>query len=78
MSGRAQFKQPQGPIGHFEDREEHERLQDAVRLASGVVVTIVCKSNEISVRAKDYTDFIMAKSVIKQRSGLPIVWENKI
>lgn len=62
----------QGPS----DRKIHNESQsfeDAVMRQYGVQCSVTIKEKEIRVKTRDYTDYIFAKSVIKQRTGLEVV-----
>lgn len=40
---------------------------------TGISCTVVLKGGQISLRTKDYTDFILARSALKGRTKHPIV-----
>lgn len=58
----------------------YERLQDAVCDQMGVRCTIKVKEHCVSVRTKDnsFTDFVLARSVISKRTGLPVVHDKDV
>lgn len=52
---------------------ESQALEDAVMTAFGVQCFVRIKKDEVSVRTQDYPDFVMARSIIRQRTGLEVV-----
>jgi hypothetical protein len=51
----------------------YKQFQDLIFADSGVECSVVVGSHCISIRTKDYADYVIAKSVIKGRTGLDIV-----
>jgi len=47
----------------------YESLQEAVLEQAGVNCRIVVNGDSISIRTKDYTDYCLAKTIVKQRTG---------
>ena len=56
-------------------RMEYEEYQDLVRDKAGVTVAIKVFHDRISIRAKDYTEYVLARSVLRQRCSKPIVMD---
>lgn len=74
MGGRRNsFKQIQGPQNRTHGPMESMKWEDIIFDEKQVVCTVVMRGGMISIRAKDYTDFILAKSVLKGRTKHPIV-----
>jgi hypothetical protein len=53
-------------------RTDFQVLEDLIRDTCGVACTIRVKPNEISIRTKDYTDFVLARAAIKGRTSKAI------
>ncbi len=54
-------------------KAEYEILQELIFDKSGVVCTAMIKDRIISLRTKDYADFLIARSVIKGRTSKEIL-----
>ena len=52
---------------------EYEELQDLIRKEAGINCSIKVKPNCVSIRTKDYPDFVIAKSIIKGRVSKEVV-----
>jgi hypothetical protein len=63
----------QGPQNRTHGAQEYMKWQNIIFDTTGVSCTILVKPECISIRTRDYTDFILARSAIKGRTKLPII-----
>jgi hypothetical protein len=56
---------------HGED--EYKIFQDMILSEKGVECSVVITAHTISIRTESYADYVLAKSVVKPRTGLEIV-----
>lgn len=74
MNRRESAKSIQGPSTNFQGDREYLRLQNLVEDECGVRCTIVVRPHCVSVRTVDYTDFVLARSIlIKRGTSKPVV-----
>lgn len=63
----------QGNQNRTDGPMEYMKWENLIFDEKQVVCTVVMKSGTISLRTKDYIDFVLAKSVLKRRTKHPIV-----
>lgn len=66
-------------VGNF-DRTVHDpahELEEAVYIQAGITCSVKIKKECVRVTTKTYTDFVLSRSVIRYRTGLPVVWDKQ-
>lgn len=59
-------------VNHHQDNLYQVFEEDILR-TTGVRCSVLVKPECVSIRAADYTDFVLAKGAISGKTGLPIV-----
>jgi hypothetical protein len=59
-------------VAHFQGEEEYMHWQNLIEDKAGVKCTVVVKGGCISIRTKDYADYVMARAVIRQGTSKEI------
>lgn len=68
--------QNQGPTSN-KVFNAYEELQDLIRRETGVVCSVLVTPKVVSIRTKNYSDFILARKVIRGRVSVEIIWDEK-
>ncbi len=64
--------QIQGNVNNSTGQRLYHELENRIFDEAGVQSTVVVKNGHISIRTKDYADFLIARSVIKGRTSKEI------
>lgn len=70
---RHNFKQVQGARNRAYGPLPYMMFQDIIFDETGVTCTVILKGGQISLRTKDYADYILAKKALKGRTSHPIM-----
>jgi hypothetical protein len=71
MSAQIHQRHCQGPNSN-KVFNEYERLQDKIRLETGVDCSILVKPHCVSIMAASYPDYVLARKCIKGSISKPI------
>jgi hypothetical protein len=59
---------------HDRSTRARDVLQDAIFANSGVHCDVKVEPDRVTIRTKEYADFLLAKKAIKDRTTVEIVW----
>jgi hypothetical protein len=63
----------QGPQNRTHGPRQYMALQDIIFDETGVSCTVVLKGGIVSIRTKDYADYILARAALKGRTSSRII-----
>lgn len=64
---------PQGAFTRGTGDRMYQQLQQIILDETGVSCTVLVTPHYVSIRAKDYPDYVLARKAIKGRVSVPIV-----
>jgi hypothetical protein len=67
-----QHNQIQGPVNHGMGERKYQQLESLIFDKTGVICTILVKPGTVSIRARDYADYLLAKAAIKGQVSVSI------
>lgn len=70
--------QIQGDRYHFQGVGEHQQLENLIEDKAGVRCFVEVQGGSLKIRTKSYTDYVLARSVIKGRTSLVILWDKDL
>lgn len=70
--------QYQGPSTKYQGVQEHQQLENLIEDKAGVRCFVEVQGGSLKIRVKSYTDYVLARSVIKGRTSLRILWDKDL